>query len=677
MGISSSTPNVEEKCKSERNKDSKQIVWIDQNVNNAENKFTLEYLKTELKNDYNIITLESVKEAFQLFEIRKTIFEFNLFYVIVSGRLAEEFFNKYAEKVIDMNILCAPIIYCFNDSFHKKKNYYKDSFLNPGGIVSSPDKIVKYIKKVEIENNPIDIQIGQNPINSNSKGYGYTFSIAKNLSQITLPLIISHFIKSYLISKKSLEEMKKNFLSIFGKDKRIIDYIYPQKEKKIDIPYHILAKFYARLYTLESDFYYRINKDLTNKKFDFYRNYIFLLYNGLHKKTLKNYSSSELYRGGVLSKQEYQRMNKYMEKREKNSIVLYYLNNFASFSKDEETANEFLVRNQLINYDNKELIYVKYILDKNKDENFFVPNIDLETISKIIDKPEKEVCFLPLSCFEIYSIEEEKENNYSIIRLRYLTKYKKDLLEQIEKMNTKEEIESFFSEIVESKYAKDIAEIIGVQAQDKINTFIKKGDKNEIKQAILSISSSFFTASFCAGGALVAGEMMSSFFPSLAPYSAFIPSFSPLSAVIAGIAVIGCVGIAGYNYYSSSKVLELKSYSLYSKYIPEKYRNEKIFPSFTWENVSFKTKSFIIELIEDDINKKWQVINISKDINKIIENTNINGETIIEYKGISDNASCALFILYEISKEKITLEELNNPEKMKDLVINMAFLEVY
>jgi len=530
---------------------------------------------------------------------------------------------------------------------------------------------VEYIKKVE--NNPIDIQISQNPIDSNSKGYGYTFSIAKNLSQITLPLIISHFIKSYLISKKGLEEMKKNFLSVFGKDKRIIDYIYPQKEKKIDIPYHILAKFYARLYTLESDFYYRINKDLTNKKFDFYRTYIFLLYNDLHKKTLKNYSSSELYRGGVLSKQEYQRMNEYMEKREENSIVLYYLNNFASFSKDEETANEFLIRNKLYNYDNKELIYVKYILDKNEDENFFVPNIDLETISKIIDKPEKEVCFLPLSCFEIYSIEEEKENNYSIIRLRYLTKYKKDLLEQIEKMNTKEEIESFFSEIVESKYSKDIAEIIGVQAQDKINTFIKKGDKNEIKQAILSISSSFFKASFYTGEALFAAKIIFSFFPSLAPYAAFIPTFLPLYATIAGI---GYVGIAGYNYYSS-KVLELKSDSLYSKYIPEKYRKEKIFPSFTWENVSSKTKSFIIELIEDDINKKWQVINIAKDCNKIIENTNINGETIIEYKGISDNASCALFTLYEINKEKITLEEMNNPEKMKDLVINMAFLEVY
>ena len=138
---------------------------------------------------------------------------------------------------------------------------------------------------------------------------------------------------------------------------------------------------------------------------------------------------------------------------------------------------------------------------------------------------------------------------------------------------------------------------------------------------------------------------------------------------------IGYAGYRGYNLYY--KALELKSDSLYSKYIPEKYRKEKIFPSFTWENVSSKTKSFIIELIEDDINKKWQVINIAKDCNKIIENTNINGETIIEYKGISDNASCALFILYEINKEKITLEEMNNPEKMKDLVVSMAFLEVY
>ena len=85
----------------------------------------------------------------------------------------------------------------------------------------------------------------------------------------------------------------------------------------------------------------------------------------------------------------------------------------------------------------------------------------------------------------------------------------------------------------------------------------------------------------------------------------------------------------------------------------------------------------MIELIEDDINKKWQVINIPKQSRKIIENEEMIGETTIEYKGISENASCALFILYEINKEKITLKEANDIELLKELVLNMAFIEVY
>ena len=84
-----------------------------------------------------------------------------------------------------------------------------------------------------------------------------------------------------------------------------------------------------------------MNKDLTNKKFDLYRTYIFLLYNGIHKKTLKNYTSSKLYRGAELSKNEYQSIKNYLkiknENKNGNSAVLYYLKNFASFSKDEKT----------------------------------------------------------------------------------------------------------------------------------------------------------------------------------------------------------------------------------------------------------------------------------------------------------------------------------------------------
>ena len=89
--------------------------------------------------------------------------------------------------------------------------------------------------------------------------------------------------------------MENNFLSIFGK--KIMDYIYPQKEKKINIPLHILAKYYA---------------------------------------------SSKLYRGAALSKNEYQSIKNYLKIKNENkndiSAVLYYLKNFGSFSKDEKKA---------------------------------------------------------------------------------------------------------------------------------------------------------------------------------------------------------------------------------------------------------------------------------------------------------------------------------------------------
>ena len=641
-------------------KDNNKIIWIDQNVNNLENKLTLEYFKKELKANYDIITFESVNEAFNSLKILENIFKFKLVYVIVSGRLAEEYFNNYAEKVKNMNILSASIIYYYDDSYHRKKNYYNDPFLNPGGIVSNPEEVVEYIRK--IENKPKTIQTNQNSQDYKNEPFGYIFNYTEKLSDIVLPLIISHFLKSFLITKKDLEEMENTFLSMFGK--KIIDYIYPQKEKKISIPLHILAKYYARLYTVDCDFYKRLNKDLSQKRFDLYRTYIFLLYNGIHKKTLKNYCSGKLYRGAALSKSEYQSIKKYLEikknNNDKNSAVLYYLKNFASFSKEVSTAKDFLNDAKSKNNENKDLIYILYIIDENVDVNFFVANIDLENLSVF---PEKEVLFLPLSCFEIYSIEEME--GYSIIKLRYLTKYKIQMLEHIEKLESQKKIQSFFEEIVESKYAKDIAEIIGPQAQDKIDNFIKKGNKNDLKQAILSISSAFFISSF-ATQVGIAGFLY--LFPNFIPYAAYIPTLLPL---IVGLGF----GYASYNKYY--KTLRFESDSLYSKYIPEKYRNSKIFPSFSWNNVNSNTKSLMIELIEDDINKKWQVINIPKETRKIIENEEIMGETTIEYKGISDNASCVLFILYEINKEKITLEEANDKEKLKELVLYMAFIEVY
>ena len=73
------------------------------------------------------------------------------------------------------------------------------------------------------------------------KGFGNIFNFTKDLSEIILPLIISHFIKSYLINEKNLEDFQNYLLSIFPKE--IIKYVYPQREKKLKFLYKFLQNF--------------------------------------------------------------------------------------------------------------------------------------------------------------------------------------------------------------------------------------------------------------------------------------------------------------------------------------------------------------------------------------------------------------------------------------------------
>ena len=56
------------------------------------------------------------------------------------------------------------------------------------------------------------------------------------------------------------------------------DLIFPSKEKKIDIPYYLLEKFFLRLYTNESSNFYKIiNLDFQMVNLT-YTEYIFSYY---------------------------------------------------------------------------------------------------------------------------------------------------------------------------------------------------------------------------------------------------------------------------------------------------------------------------------------------------------------------------------------------------------------
>ena len=67
------------------NKDT--ILWIDANVYNSENKKTYQYYLPKLKN-FNFICFTSEKKAINFIKDNK-YFEYRLFYVVISGKLAK------------------------------------------------------------------------------------------------------------------------------------------------------------------------------------------------------------------------------------------------------------------------------------------------------------------------------------------------------------------------------------------------------------------------------------------------------------------------------------------------------------------------------------------------------------------------------------------------------------
>ena len=490
----------------------KNIIWIDSNVYNEENKKTLEILKNNLS-DYDFSIFTTVSSAFS--EIKKNpTFHFTLFYVIVSGRLAEDFFNKYSKATIELPILAATIVYCFNKSLHEKKPYYLDPFLNPGKITDSYEKIIEYIKLDECNwGNYMNIK--EKKWNSEGEEFGDTFIHAKSLSDIAYPIYLHKIINSSLIETNDIIELQNFLLEYFPHFK---DYIKPSQEKNIDIPYHILAKFFIRMYTCQAEigninFYSKLNKDLSNLYFDKYKSFIFLMYNALNKKIINNYHY-KIYRGTKLKKDKFKKLKEIFENsKSKNTndnninSPFYFSKSFLSFSKNENTANHFIYDNYIAdkepytynfqetsNFDftdivkkdksSNEDIYVKYILHSNKNQNFLSTNLNISNLSAY--SKEDEVLVLPLSCFIIKDIKdniiycEKTKINITEIHLYYLSEYKEQLDKYIPEIKNKENLQKFFEDILLSKSGQKISNILGDEFNENLKIFFEQITRFEI-----------------------------------------------------------------------------------------------------------------------------------------------------------------------------------------------------
>ena len=401
------------------------VIWIDPNIDNEENT---KYIK-ELQdiNCFNIRYFKNVMDAITLIKSIRFI-ETN---IIISGSLYTEFVEKFKENITNIFIIPKIIIFTLNKEkfLENYQNINSNSFFNLGGIQTSFKKIKEFLftpvnkKDIEEENQ-------------------LTFEYIDCKEKLVLPLFYKTLID--LTPKDNVEKYTEYLYNKYSTNEEINNLL-----KSIlnipDIPLELLSKYYTRLYTIQSQFYYDINKELRENKKDNYLSFIKILYEGIKLKSLPLASNNILYRGSKISNNEINLIKKYLKEKLKDLPgAIVFSKSFLSFTKDKNIANGFLN----LKNNNNNLSKVLYIIQKDDKMDYSLStHSDIEDIS--FYGYEKEVLFFPFSSFEIKDIKESIYNNEKIyeIKLLYLGKYLK-------------EVENLDTNIPDSKFKTEIKRLI-------------------------------------------------------------------------------------------------------------------------------------------------------------------------------------------------------------------------
>ena len=387
------------------------VIWVDPNIDNPENS---RYVKDLQNYKYiNVKCFKQVKSA--IYEIKKIQFEETI--IILSGKLYFDFIEQFKENIKEINII--PKFIIFSSKLDKLPNDKKEnSFYISGGFKDNFSDIKKYILKCF------------NEISSNIDNEGHlTIELIDKAENLLLPILYKS-----LIDKPQYDEINifnEKMYSHYSKEsknfKKLLNSILSTRE----IPIELLTKYYARMYRADfynddNNFHSNMNKDLRENKYNLnniYLPYIKTLYEGIKLKSFPLASNQTLYRGSFLLTSEIEKIKNYLGNRNQNLFGLFaFSREFLSFYKEKK-----IVENYFKNTNNYNVYFSKvlFILEKNNNIDYNLStHIDIENISF---QNEKEVLFLPFSSFEIKEIKDNNSNNIKgyEIKLSYLDKYLK------------------------------------------------------------------------------------------------------------------------------------------------------------------------------------------------------------------------------------------------------------
>ena len=253
------------------------IIWIDSNIKRSEIKIYTNKLKDK---GYRKIKLyKNIDDA--IYEMKIIKFEETI--IIVSGKLYPALVKCFKENVIYMHIAPKIIVFTLNkEKFVENNKDYLDKenvFYNYGGIKTLFKEVMEFIdntnktretsftkEELPIPSSYLSL-ITQEKIKSSNE-IQLTFEYIDCKEKLILPLFFKALIDN--TSNDNIEKYTNSLYDIYSNKNDKIKNLLRQIISIPNIPLEIIAKYYVRLYTLASDFYKNMNKDLGLNKIDKY-----------------------------------------------------------------------------------------------------------------------------------------------------------------------------------------------------------------------------------------------------------------------------------------------------------------------------------------------------------------------------------------------------------------------
>ena len=373
----------------------------------------------------------NIKHIFSINKALNTIktIKFKEVRIIINGNLYSNFAKEFNKEINNFFVIPKIVIYTEDEEAFKEDNkeIIKDKLFKFCEIKTSLDELKIFINKGLMSNKFED--------DANTQ---FTFEYINKHSELALHLYYKVLIE--YTDLDNIHEFTKNLYEKYENSYDMKTLLGPIKNLK-NIPIPLLAKYYAKAYTAESDFYKDMGNDLRNKDKDNYSKYIKyikLLYESLLYKTFPLVKQKMLYRGSLINNEELEVLKKYYEeKKDEFPKAIVFSKAFLSFTKSVQKAEEFM--NKPNNNNNNNMSKVLYILEKEDDSYIdykLATHADIEYISYFPN--EKEVLFFPFSSFEITNCTED--NNIQIITLKYLGQQYEHLIDEYIQEKEEEEL---------------------------------------------------------------------------------------------------------------------------------------------------------------------------------------------------------------------------------------------